>query len=293
MINQFLKQYEQYKSYIDDRLNILIEEIDESEVVKAMKYSLNIGGKRIRPIFVLAFCELCEGSVDEALDIACAIEMIHTYSLIHDDLPCMDDDDLRRKKPSCHVKFGQATALLAGDALLTLAFDIISNSKIKDSDKIKIIKILSKAVGYRGMILGQDLDINLDDKLDLKTLNKIHNLKTGQLIKASTITGCVISNSSEIQIEAAQVYGQKVGLAFQIKDDILDIIGNEEIVGKPIFSDKNNKKVTYVNLIGIENCEKKVNELSIEAINILNSSFSDSDKDFIIDLTNFLLNRNY
>ena len=241
----------------------------------------------------MAFCELCEGSVDEALDIACAIEMIHTYSLIHDDLPCMDDDDLRRKKPSCHVKFGQATALLAGDALLTLAFDIISNSKIKDSDKIKIIKILSKAVGYRGMILGQDLDINLDDKLDLKTLNKIHNLKTGQLIKASTITGCVISNSSEIQIKAAQLYGQKVGLAFQIKDDILDIIGNEEIVGKPIFSDKNNKKVTYVNLIGIENCEKKVNELSIEAINILNSSFSDSDKDFIIDLTNFLLNRNY
>lgn len=293
MINQFLKQYEQYKSYIDDRLNILIEEIDESEVVKAMKYSLNIGGKRIRPIFVLAFCELCEGSVDEALDIACAIEMIHTYSLIHDDLPCMDDDDLRRKKPSCHVKFGQATALLAGDALLTLAFDIISNSKIEDSDKIKIIKILSKAVGYRGMILGQDLDINLDDKLDLKTLNKIHNLKTGQLIKASTVTGCVISNSSEIQIKAAQLYGQKVGLAFQIKDDILDIIGNEEIVGKPIFSDKNNKKVTYVNLIGIENCEKKVNELSIEAINILNSSFSDSDKDFIIDLTNFLLNRNY
>ena len=293
MINQFLKQYEQYKSYIDDRLNILIEDINDSQVVKAMKYSLNIGGKRIRPIFVLAFCDLCGGSIDEALDIACAIEMIHTYSLIHDDLPCMDDDNLRRGKPSCHVKFGQATALLAGDALLTLAFDIVSNSKIKDSDKIKIIKILSKAAGYRGMILGQDLDINSDDELDLKTLNKIHNLKTGKLIKASVVTGCVISNSSEIEIEAAQLYGKKVGLAFQIKDDILDIIGNEEVVGKPVFSDKNNKKITYVNLIGIKNCEKKVNELSTEAINILNSSFSDNNRDFIIGLTKFLLDRNY
>lgn len=291
-MNDFYLQYNSYKSLINQRLHDLIycQNID-SQVAKAMNYSLNIGGKRIRPILVLAFCELCNGTKESALDIACAIEMIHTYSLIHDDLPCMDNDDLRRGKPACHIKFGQAVALLAGDGLLTLAFNIISLANLKSDLKVDIIEKLSDAIGLNGMILGQNLDIAQDPNLDLKTISKINYLKTTKLIKVSSIIGCMIAGANLKKIEAASLYSDNIGLAFQIKDDIIDVIGNENITGKPVLSDKINDKTTFIDLIGLQNCEEKIKDLSNLALNSLKSNFNIKNCNFIFKLTDFLLNR--
>ncbi|MBP0979275.1 MAG: polyprenyl synthetase family protein [Oscillospiraceae bacterium] len=286
----FLDKYQEYKDLVNNRLEKIIDKNDESCVAQAMRYSLNIGGKRIRPVLTLAFCESCFGFKQEALDIACAIEMIHTYSLIHDDLPCMDDDNFRRGWPACHIKFGQAIALLAGDGLLTDAFNLISKSNIEPSIKINIIKILSEATGSKKMIFGQELDINKKTKTSSKILDKINKLKTCELIKASAVLGCLVAKTNKNKILAASRFGEALGLAFQIKDDIIDVTGRQEIIGKPVMSDKNNGKLTYVDLIGESEAEKKVEELSKEAINILKKEF-EGKIDFLIDLTNFLLNR--
>ncbi len=294
-MRKFIEQFEAYKNLINERLKAIIDlTVPNSKVAQAMHYSLNIGGKRIRPILVLEFCRLCGGLIEDVLDVACAIEMIHTYSLIHDDLPCMDNDDLRRGKPACHIKFNQAIAVLAGDGLLTEAFNVIANANIDLNIKIDIIRQISDAVGYKGMIAGQSMDMDFEDKADKinsEILCEINNLKTGKLIQAAAITGCLAANGTSEQINSAKMYANNIGLAFQIRDDIIDVIGDESVIGKPVKSDIQNKKCTYVSLYGVQKCEEEIKNLYTNAIKVVKVGFN-KDIDFINKLTFFLLNRN-
>lgn len=240
---------------------------EEDEVSKAMLYSLENGGKRVRPMLVLEFCRACGGDVANALDFACALEMIHTYSLIHDDLPCMDNDDFRRGKPSCHKKFGEATALLAGDGLLTLAFSVASGAKLSAESKIKAVKLLADCAGHLGMIGGQTMDLQHEGKaITLEQLRKTDALKTGRLIYAACILGCIAAGADEEKFRAAAVYAESIGLAFQIVDDLLDITSTAEELGKPIGSDAENNKSTYPALLGIERSRGYVDELTKQAV---------------------------
>jgi len=284
---------------MNEYLKIVNEAIIESlpsgddgqrEVVRAMKYSLANGGKRLRPILVLEFCKMCGGDYREAIPLACAIEYVHTYSLIHDDLPCMDDDDMRRGEPSCHVVFGQATALLAGDALLTHAFDLISNSDLSDDKKVKAVSLLSQNAGVGGMIGGQVLDLKFENQdPSLTDILTIHKLKTGALISAACILGCIAAGASDKQIQAASRYAYYLGIAFQIKDDLLDVEGDEEELGKPVGSDAKNDKTTYVTLVGEKKAERDVRKLTQSAIGQLDIF---QNKDFIVPLSEYLVSRN-
>ncbi len=288
-MNLFLEKYENYKSTVNKRLaNIIEETFVDSEVINAMKYSLNIGGKRIRPVLILAFCECCGGSMSQALDVACAVEMVHTYSLIHDDLPCMDDDNLRRGQPACHIKFGQATALLAGDGLLTYAFNIISKAEINNDVKIEIIKNLSEAIGHKGMILGQDLDINTQQNLTLARLALIHSLKTGDLMRVCALIGSLVAGAELSSQNLASQYGETIGLAYQIRDDIMDVVGTEKNLGKTVGIDKKNNKITFVDLLGISKCKQTVENLSYEAKRLINNSMF-KNCEFILKLTDYVL----
>lgn len=239
-------------------------------VVDAMKYSLLNGGKRLRPVFALAFANACGGNREACMPLACAVEYIHTYSLIHDDLPCMDNDDLRRGKPSCHKQFDEATALLAGDALLTHAFEIITQSDISDNNKVKAIGLLSQNSGVGGMIGGQVIDLIFEQgNPSVKELLTVYKLKTGALISAACLMGCISADATEKQLCAASNFAYSLGIAFQIQDDILDIVGDEAKLGKPIGSDADNDKTTYVSLVGIEKAKQDVKVLTDNAISKL------------------------
>ena len=240
---------------------------DYKIVYDAMMYSLKLGGKRLRPFLVNEFYKLCGGVGDLTAPVSVAIESIHTYSLIHDDLPCMDNDDIRRGKPSCHVKFGEEYALLAGDGLLTEAFGIIADAKdIKPEAKVKVISALAHYSGINGMIGGQTVDLLSENtSASEEKLILICNLKTAALIKAAAVMGCILAGADEEKIIAAKKYADNLGLAFQIMDDILDEIGESEKLGKPIHSDKENMKSTFVSVYGIENCKNRVEELTNEA----------------------------
>lgn len=246
----------------------------EDIVHKAMRYSLGIGGKRIRPVLVLEFCRICGGDINDALPFAAAIEMIHTYSLIHDDLPCMDDDDMRRGMPSCHKKFGEEYALLAGDGLLTRAFGIIAESEIakKAPDiAIKAICELSALAGADGMIGGQVVDLRNEDKpCSLKVLQTMDALKTGALIRCAARLGVLAAKGTAQQLEYASVYADNLGHAFQIVDDILDVVGDEKELGKPIGSDAESNKSTYVTILGIDKSKRYAEDLTNKAIESLN-----------------------
>lgn len=246
---------------------------DEYKVVfDSMKYSVQNGGKRVRPLLTLLFCDACGGDVEKTLPLACAVEYIHTYSLIHDDLPCMDDDDYRRGRLSNHKVYGEAYALLAGDGLLTAAFEKISQGHkagLYDADvAIKCVDILSSLAGSRGMIGGQIIDLENENNPDatLEVLQMLDNLKTGALIEAACTIGCVVAKADEEKINAARNFAQKIGLAFQIKDDILDVTSTLEKLGKQTGSDIDNGKSTYVSLLGIEKCQKLVDELTDDAM---------------------------
>lgn len=235
-------------------------------VSEAMKYSVRNGGKRIRPMLTLEFCKACGAEPEKALPLACAVEMIHTYSLIHDDLPCMDDDDYRRGKPSCHIAFGEANALLAGDALLTLAFETAVKADIAAENVVRAVKELSYSAGILGMVGGQVLDLQNENKaLTLSELEQIHNLKTGELIRVACVLGCVAAGADEEKIKSAEAYAKGIGLTFQIVDDILDITSDAETLGKPIGSDAENQKTTYVSLLGIEKSKEVAAELTRKA----------------------------
>lgn len=234
------------------------------------KYSLLNGGKRIRPFLTNEVCAMLGGSVDASMPFAMAVEMIHTYSLIHDDLPCMDDDDMRRGKPSNHKVYGEATALLAGDALLTNSFDIAAGAELVDSDKrLKAISLLSRAAGDAGMIGGQIIDLEGEiRKLSLDELVLLHSLKTGKMIEVSALLGCLAAGYDENTSEFSSVkaYAQKIGLAFQIIDDILDVTGDEETVGKTLRSDSDNMKTTFLTFFDVERAKRYAQSLTKEAV---------------------------
>ncbi len=245
-----------------------------SKLITAMKYSLFAGGKRLRPILCIAGAEAVGGSEADVISAACAIELIHTYSLIHDDLPCMDDDDLRRGKPSNHKAFGEAMALLAGDGLLTEAFNIMAALEITERATplalIKVISIIAGAAGYNGMIGGQAIDIQAEGKeLDFSVVEFIHTHKTGALIAASLHAGAILGGGDETRVRAIVSYGKKIGLAFQISDDILDIEGDSLTMGKPAGSDEQKNKITYPAVLGIGRSKEIQAELVRTAIESL------------------------
>lgn len=242
----------------------------DDKVSQAMLYSLKNGGKRVRPMLVLEFCRACGGEIEKALPFACALEMIHTYSLIHDDLPCMDNDDFRRGMPSCHKQFDYATALLAGDGLLTLAFSVASSASLPAETVVKAVRVLSDCAGYKGMIGGQTMDLQNEGKqITLEQLQMTDDLKTGMLIHAACTLGCLAAEADEKCFIAAETYAQNIGLAFQIVDDVLDITSTAEELGKPIGSDAENMKSTYPALLGLEKSKVLVSELTERAVDSL------------------------
>jgi geranylgeranyl diphosphate synthase type II len=281
---------EKYKQLIDSRLEELIPASGRLE--EAMRYSLLAGGKRIRPALTLEFARLCGAAIDtDIIDIACAAEMLHTYSLIHDDLPCMDNDSLRRGKPTNHVVYGEWLALLAGDALQAEAFTAILKTKLPPGRKAQAAEALAAAAGREGMCGGQYLDIAGENNSDLTAVEiyAIHEKKTAALIKAACVMGCVAAGAGRTKIRAAEAYGGLIGLAFQIQDDILDVEGDERALGKPVGSDDRNKKSTFVTLYGLDRCRFLVEVKSREAIAVLQKSFKDAD--FLVWLTNELIYR--
>lgn len=287
----FKAQIEKYCDVVNTELMKYIPEANDGQrdVTKAMRYSLSNGGKRLRPIFVLEFCRMCGGDVNKALPYACAIEYIHTYSLIHDDLPCMDNDDMRRGKPSCHKMYGEATALLAGDALLTHAFDICSASELSDSQNLRAVSLLSQNAGVGGMIGGQVIDLKYEQSdPSISDILTVHRLKTGALISAACILGCIAAGADDEKIALASRYAYMIGTAFQIRDDLLDIMGDEEKLGKPIGSDADNDKTTYVTLVGADRAQQDVKTLTDKAVEILDSF---SENDFMKTLSEYLVNR--
>ena len=243
-------------------------------IIKAMQYSVNAGGKRLRPILNILANKLLDGNLNETLDTACSLEFIHTYSLIHDDLPAMDDDDLRRGKPTNHIVFGEAIGILSGDALLTLAFEVLTANAIKYKENVfahlKAQKIIAFAAGIEGMISGQVKDIENEGQiLSADELEEIHNMKTGALIKASLLSGLILCNPNDEQINALSVYGDNLGLAFQITDDILDITGDIDKLGKTVGKDSRSKKFTYPTLYGLERSKEITRQKINEAISAL------------------------
>ena len=255
---------------INQRLKTILNDYPKSKVKEAMLYSLQAGGKRIRPFIVLQVIRAYNQNYHDYIDIACALEMIHTYSLIHDDLPGMDNDDLRRGKPTCHKQFGEATAILAGDCLLNEAVNIIIKTSLASDLKIALISCLYQASGISGMIYGQELDIeNENKKLSIDKLNTIHHYKTGKLLSCAFQLGGLIASPQDVKV--LKEIGYKVGLAFQIQDDILDVISDSKTLGKPVGSDASNHKETYTTLIGVEASQKEVDKLFKEAIKLVYS----------------------
>ncbi len=295
----FNKQFNEYVHLINEAADKYVsgkafegrESSGLSEMLKAMAYSLSNGGKRIRPMLTLEFCRLCGGDYKKAIPFALAAEMIHTYSLIHDDLPCMDDDDMRRGKPSSHKVFGEANALLAGDALLTLAFEtVLSAEGVSAEAKVKAGFELAKAAGCSGMIAGQVMDLANEGKsVSLDAIKETDKLKTGEMIRVSCVMGCIAADADEEKIKAAEKYSENIGLAFQIVDDILDVTSDAETLGKPIGSDSENDKSTYVSLMGIEKSAEYAEELTKNAKKALDI-FGD-EGDFLAMLADMLAGR--
>ncbi len=251
---------DEIRELVNQRLAEIIEQYKEGKVKEAMKYSLLAPGKRLRPIMMLSVIRSYGLPYHKYIDVACAIEMIHTYSLIHDDLPGMDNDDLRRGRPTCHKQFDEATAILAGDALLNEAVNVILKTDLNDSLKIKLIDELYNASGLNGMIYGQQQDLHFENKkATLEELKDIHKYKTGALISVSLVLGSLIAREEDV--EKWRRIGYDLGLAFQIQDDVLDVVGNEAILGKKVGSDANNHKSTYVSILGIEKSEEYIKEL--------------------------------
>ena len=271
-----LKKYIDAKSRIINRgLEKMLHQFHQGDTLtQAMRYSLMAGGKRIRPILCLAAAEAVGGKPEDALNAACALEIIHTYSLIHDDLPAMDDDKLRRGKPTCHIAFDEATAILAGDALLTLAFETLASVSIENGDQavkwLQVIQIIAAAAGSRGMIQGQMLDMAAEGhNLNIDELESMHALKTGALIEASLRCGAVIAGSSEVQINFLNTYARNIGLAFQVADDILNVEGNPALMGKAVGTDKLHEKSTYPSVIGLETSKQFAQKLVRQALQAL------------------------
>ncbi len=259
----------------------------QGEIINAVRYSLMSGGKRLRPALAISFCRMCGGDIQSAAAPAAAIEMVHTFSLIHDDMPCMDDDDMRRGKPSCHKAYGEAMALLAGDALLNHAFKVIAEDEsLSDKTKTKLIVCLAGASGIMGMIGGQviDMDNTSANNFPAEKILKMYSLKTSALIKCACGMGC-ISAGAEDKLLYADEFGENFGLAFQIKDDILDVTSSPEILGKNTGSDEKQDKETYLKRVGMEKAEKALGEYTEKALSALDNFPASPDLDFLKALT--------
>ena len=283
-------RYQEYLSTIEDYLQqqcFVDFSLPQAELFRSMRYSLLAGGKRLRPVFVFDFCRMCGGQWQDAVPFAAAIEMIHTYSLIHDDLPCMDNDDLRRGKPTNHKVFGEAMAVLAGDALLTAAFSTISNADLSAQIRIKAVQVLAECAGELGMVGGQVLDIKSDERqCSAQEVHDIQSRKTGALFRAACQLGVLAGNGTETQLAAAADFAQAFGLAFQIRDDMLDVIGNANELGKQVGTDLT--KNTFVQLYGLGACKTLVDEHTAAAVRALNGF---ADNDFMKDLSSGLVGR--
>ncbi len=287
----FIENFKKNQENIND---ILMKFMPESEIVhidpiiKAMTYSLLAGGKRIRPVFMRETFKACGGTEDAIEVFMASIEMIHTYSLIHDDLPALDNDELRRGMPTCHIQFGENMAILAGDALLNRAFEIIIDESTRSGDlyHLRAMQELAKASGTRGMIGGQVADVLNENKpIDLELLNYIHLHKTSALIEAAFVIGALLAHAQEQEVETFRNIGRNIGLAFQIQDDLLDVTGTTQELGKPMGSDEKNKKVTYVTLMGLEASEEIVEQKLNEAI-VLLKSFQNCE--FLVEFIEYL-----
>ncbi len=298
-MTDFNKKFNEYVSLINDAADNYVsdhafrgrESEGLSEMLKAMAYSLKNGGKRIRPLLTLEFCHICGGDYRKAVPFALGAEMIHTYSLIHDDLPCMDDDDMRRGKPSSHKVFGEANALLAGDALLTLAFEtVLSASGMSAEAKARAGMELAKAAGCSGMIAGQVMDLaNEGRSVSIDVIKETDRLKTGEMIRVSCVMGCIAASADEEKIKAAEIYSENIGLAFQIVDDILDVTSDSETLGKPVGSDSENEKSTYVSLLGLEKSAEYAEKLTNTAKDALN--IFGGEGEFLTQLADMLVSR--
>lgn len=291
------------KVYLEKKRTIVEEALDRffprpegpaSDVIEAMRYSLFAGGKRLRPILCIAGTASVGGDERDVLPVACALELIHTYSLIHDDLPAMDDDDMRRGKPTCHKAFGEAVAILAGDGLLTEAFHLMGRKDlsrpVSSPALLKVIPMIASASGYQGMVGGQVVDIQSEGKeVDASVVEFIHTHKTGALITASVVSGALIGGGSAGQIESIQAYGQKIGLAFQVADDILDIEGDTRTLGKGVGNDERKGKITYPSVLGLDKSKEIQRAMVKGAVESLGSF--DNRADPLRDIAHYIIER--
>ena len=293
---EFQEQYQIYLTQIEAELNkqFSVPDILQKKVFEAMQYGILGGGKRIRPVFTMAVCDVLGGNLANAARVGCAIEAIHSYSLIHDDLPCMDNDDMRRGKPSCHKAYGEDIALLAGDGLLTKAFEILTEGKTMTQEaKLRWVKELAMAAGCYGMIGGQVIDLACENRADvsLAELTELHRGKTGALIRVCAVCGCLcggLFDEADEKFQKIVAFSEKLGLAFQIKDDILDVIGDEADLGKPVGSDAEQNKTTFVTLLGIERAKEELVRLTEEAKTLL-KGFPKAE--FLLEFADYLLAR--
>ena len=291
------KDSDKYLNLVDKTLIELIKsDKDQYKALnEAMEYSVSAGGKRVRPMLAMAFCDLCGASPEKSLYPACGVEFIHTYSLIHDDLPCMDNDDMRRGKPANHIVFGEDTALLAGDSLQSLAFEAITCEKSIElmgyEAAAKCAFTLAKLCGKDGMVGGQVVDLALEKTVgDVETVTFMHSLKTAALIKAACVMGCIAAGADDEKIRAAAEYAECIGLQFQIVDDILDVTSTTDVLGKPVNSDIENNKSNMVSLLGVDKCRALAKELTDKAINALEVFSGETQP--LADFALKLLNRN-
>lgn len=272
---------QEYKILIENELDkcfMGFNELPQKGLAEAMRYSLLAGGKRIRPMLVLEFCRISGGDIEKAIPVACAIEMLHTYSLIHDDLPCMDNDDLRRGRPTNHVIYGECTAVLAGDTLQAEAFGSILRSELPAERRAECAMLLADAVGLDGMCGGQYLDMQGEGSvLTEQQLTEINSRKTGALLVAACQMGVAAAGGTEVQLAAAGHFGAALGLAFQIRDDMLDVLSTDAELGKPVGSDAQENKNTYMALMGEEGCRSTVERLTELAANVVCEAFEDTE----------------
>lgn len=289
----YQEQYKEYLNLFEKDLSLCCTRYlpEESEVCKAARYSLLAGGKRVRAVLAMAACDMLCGNLQAAVRFSCAVEMLHCYSLIHDDLPCMDNDDFRRGKPSCHKAFGEATALLAGDVLLTEAFETIADANIDKEMQLRAALALAKGAGSKGMVWGQELDLRYEKlQIDEQMLRKIHNNKTGALINAAVQMGVAAANGTSQDESNLKNFAYDLGLVFQIVDDVLDVLATSEELGKPIGSDAENGKTTFQTLYGTEKAMQLAQQINDNMCKELTDYYGEKAQ-FMVELAKSLLVR--
>ena len=290
-MGDFEREYEELRALTERELEKRFsDDVPQKTLLEAMRYSLLAGGKRVRPVMLLAFCRACGGEAEKALPFACGLEMLHTYSLIHDDLPCMDDDTLRRGKPTNHVVFGEWTAVLAGDALLTAAFGELLSAPLPAAALVSAGRELAEAAGEKGMCGGQFLDMDGEGKkLPASAVEAIHVRKTAALIRAAARMGVIAGGGTEAQLRAAGDYAAAVGFAFQLRDDLLDLTSTPEVLGKSVGADEKNDKSTFVSVYGAEACERLIAGETAKAKAAVGAAFTDAE--FLSELADRLAGR--